>query len=228
MIERVGVVRFPGSNCDDDTMRFFQKYDFEPEYIWYRQKRLGKRYDLLVLPGGFAFGDRVYEKATGLYTMDPGKQALETPVMGAVYRAAKDGMPILGICNGFQILVHAGLLPGSQEAHLEQNETGKFYCDYVDCKIEGKSFFGDASMLGRSFRIGVAHGFGKYTDEDFNTLETNGQVFLRYVDFNPNGSVQNIAGVCNPEGTIYGMMPHPERSPDQQYFVDAIRKYVGN
>src|ERR1700722_17165697 len=125
---RVGIVRFPGSNCDFDTFNYFKKYGHRPFFIWYTDTKLPPL-DLLVLPGGFAFGDRSYRKATGSYTIDPGKLALKSPVMKAVHSAAKRGTPILGICNGFQILVKAGLLPGM----LERNDSRKFFCDYVIC-----------------------------------------------------------------------------------------------
>ena len=107
----VGVIRFPGSNCDLDTLNFFRTFGHSSEFIWYKNKTLPSC-DLLVLPGGFAFGDRVYTKATEQYHIDPGTLAIRTPIMEALRKAAQANMPILGICNGFQILVKAGLLPG--------------------------------------------------------------------------------------------------------------------
>lgn len=219
---KVGVVRFPGSNCDFDTLNYFQEHRFAPEFIWYKDSNW-KPYDLLVLPGGFAFGDRVYERATQEYAFDPGKQAVVSPVMEIVHKTAQKGLPILGICNGFQILVHAGLLPG----RLEKNASGKFFCDFTDCLAVGQSFFHDVSMLGRSFRIPVAHGYGRFTadEKSFERLSKDGQIFLKYLD-NPNGSFGDIAGVCNKKGTIFGMMPHPERSPDGHVFAKALKKYL--
>jgi phosphoribosylformylglycinamidine synthase len=220
---RVGIVRFPGSNCDFDALNFFKKFGHEAEFIWYKDIKL-PQYDLLVLPGGFAFGDRFYAKATGRYRIDPGALATHSPVMKVVKLAARSGVPILGICNGFQILVKTGLLPGK----LVQNDSKKFFCDYVRCKVGGASFFRDRSMHGKTFTVPVAHGYGKYVIEknQLEKLECNGQVFLRYSKFNPNGSVSNIAGVSNDRKTIFGMMPHPERSPDGKYFMCAIEKYV--
>ena len=122
-ILRVGIVRFPCSNCDFDALKFFQKFGHKPFFIWYKETKLPKL-DLLVLPGGFAFGDRVYKKATGKYVIDPGEQAISSPVMKLVREATYRNIPILGICNGFQILVKAGLLPGK----LLQNKSKKFYC----------------------------------------------------------------------------------------------------
>ncbi|MBI2596468.1 phosphoribosylformylglycinamidine synthase subunit PurQ [Candidatus Daviesbacteria bacterium] len=221
---KTGIIRFPGSNCDFDTLKYFQKDPvFGPEFIWYKD-RVFKKYDLYVLPGGFAFGDRYYVEATGEYEHNPGKMAKSAPVMETIHRAAMLGLPILGICNGFQILAHAGLLPGS----LEKNASGKFYCDFTNCRVEGRSFFGDRTLLGRSFNIPVAHGYGRYVvdDKKYQEMEKNSQVFLKYLGFNPNGSSHDIAGVCNKEGNIFGMMPHPERSPDGQLFLEAFKKYI--
>lgn len=220
---RVGIVRFPGSNCDFDTLDFFKKAGHSAEFVWYREIKL-PRCDLLVLPGGFAFGDRFYTKATGRYRIEPGALAVRSPILKAIRQAACSGLPILGICNGFQILVKAGLLPGT----LLRNDSKKFFCDYVFCKVVGGSFFGDKSMQKKSFMIPVAHGYGKYmvSKNEQKKLEQNGQVFLKYAKFNPNGSVANIAGVSNAQRTVFGMMPHPERSPDAKYFMRAIEKYV--
>lgn len=182
---------------------------------------------MLVLCGGFAFGDREYEKATGEYRMNPGAQALNSPVMEVIYKWAKDGRPILGICNGFQILCHAELLPGK----LEQNSIQKFFCDDVDVAVVGRSFCNSRDLLGNVYPINIAHGYGKYvvTDNEYAELMKNKQVFLRYQGFNPNGSVENIAGVCNKDGNIWGMMPHPERIVSEEtkrVFLEAIKTYV--
>ncbi|MEK7082707.1 MAG: phosphoribosylformylglycinamidine synthase subunit PurQ [Patescibacteria group bacterium] len=219
----VGVIRFPGSNCDLDTLNFFRTFGHRAEFIWYKNKTLPSC-DLLVLPGGFAFGDRVYTKATEQYHIDPGTLAIHTPIMEAFRKAAQANMPILGICNGFQILVKAELLPGT----LAQNNSKKFFCDYVACKITGDSFFGDRSILGTTCIVPVAHGYGRYlvTKPELKKLENNGQIFLKYTKLNPNGSLYNIAGVSNEQKTIFGMMPHPERSPDARYFMRAIETYV--
>lgn len=220
---RVGIVRFPASNCDYDTFNFFKNFGHEPRFVWYKNSKF-ELFDLLVIPGGFAFGDRVYGKATAKYSIDPGTMALGSPVMKLIYAYVKKGLPILGICNGFQILVKAGLLPGK----LVHNDSKHFFCDKIICKIDGKSFFGDASLIGKKMEVPVAHGYGKYvaSKQELAKLERNGQIFLRYESFNPNGSVDNIAGVCNAAGNIFGMMPHPERSRDKKYFMEAIEKYV--
>lgn len=220
---KVGIIRFPGSNCDFDTLNFFKKFGHLPEFVWYKETKL-KPFDLIVLPGGFAFGDRVYKKATGKYIIDPGAQALNSPLMAAIEKAAKKGIPILGICNGFQILVKVGLLPGK----LLQNRSKKFYCDITTCKVIGSSFFGDKSLKNKLFKLPVAHGYGRYKvlEKEYQDLKKNKQIFLEYVNFNPNGSYKNIAGVSNKEKTIFGMMPHPERSTDGKYFMKGLEKYV--
>ncbi len=220
---KVGIIRFPCSNCDFDALRFFQKFGHYAEFIWYKETKL-KDFDLLVLPGGFAFGDRVYKKATGSFVIDPGTQALTSPIMALVKEAAKSGVPILGICNGFQILVKAGLLPGK----LLQNKSKKFFCDWTTCKVVGKSVFGDQSLLKKLLKLPVAHGYGRYvvSKKEYEEIKDSNQIFLEYLNPNPNGSFQNIAGVGNKQGNIFGLMPHPERSPDGKYFMKAIEKYV--
>lgn len=222
----IAVVRYPGSNCDFDTLKFFRRGGHSARFLWHKDTRVPQA-DLLVVCGGFAFGDREYEKATGEYRINPGVQALKSPVMEVIDKWVKDSRPILGICNGFQILCHAGLLPGK----LEQNDTQKFFCDDVDLAVEGRSFFNSHDLLGNVYPINVAHGYGKYvvTDEEYTELVAHKQVFLRYQGFNPNGSVENIAGVCNRNGNIWGMMPHPERIVSEEtkrVFLEAIEKYV--
>lgn len=223
----VAIVRYPGSNCDFDTKRFFERGGHNAQFLWHEETKVPDT-DLLVLPGGFAFGDRVYTKATGSFILEPGIKALESPVMEVVHKWAEDGKPILGICNGFQILVHAGILPGQ----LLRNENNQFFCDDVDCSVEGSSFFEDPTMLGNIYRINVAHGYGRFgvKPADYQRLLDNNQIFLRYHGFNPNGSYENIAGICNEHGNVYGMMPHPERTTPEvrNIFLQAIESYVRN
>lgn len=217
----VGIVRFPCSNCDFDALKFFKDAGHKAEFIWYKDAPKPV-WDLLVIPGGFAFGDRVYAKATQSYEIDPGEQAIKSPVMQTIYDATKKGIPILGICNGFQILVKAGLLPGS----LQRNESGTFFCDEVTCTVVGPSFFGDETMLGKSYSLPVAHGYGRYVADikELDELKKNNQIFLLYETYNPNGSMENIAGITNKNHTIFGLMPHPERSIDGKFFMNAIEK----
>ena len=219
----VGVVRYPGSNCDFDTIKFFERYGHQAEFIWYKNNR-SEDYDLVVLPGGFAFGDRVYSKATHDYHIDPGKLASESPVADFIREANKKNIPILGICNGFQILTNMGLLHGE----LVANDSKDFFCDHLVCEVVGQSFFHDADLLNKDISIPVAHGYGKYTvsDEDYAELLEKRLIFLKYKDFNPNGSMHNIAGIMNKQSNIFGMMPHPERSKDSDLLIKSIEKYV--
>lgn len=224
----VAIVRFPGSNCDFDSLRFFQRRGHSANFLWHKETEFPENTDLLFLPGGFAFGDRVYERATGSFYIDPGIKALESPVMQVVYKFAELGKKIWGVCNGNQILVHAGLLPGE----LTQNGSGQFFCDDVDCIVEGQSIFGDQEMVGQVYRMNVAHGYGRYffDKENYDELVAKGQIILRYIGFNPNGSFENVAGVCNEGGNILGTMPHPERATPEirTRFLEAIERYVRN
>jgi phosphoribosylformylglycinamidine synthase I len=209
---KVGIVRFPGSNCDHDTLRYFTAYGHEVVMVWYADTEIPP-VDLLVLPGGFAFGDRIYTKATDHYEIDPGVLAVQSPIMPAVVAQANNGLPVLGICNGFQILIKAGLLPGK----LVQNDSKKFFCDHMECEFVD-TFFGKFMSREHTYDIPVAHGYGKYIpDEDTNA-------FLLYRD-NPNGSVADIAGVSNVAGNVFGMMPHPERSPNREIFMAVMEEY---
>lgn len=222
----VAVVRFPGSNCDLDTKRFFERAGHNAKYLWHEDTRTPDA-DLMVLPGGFANGDRVFVHATHEYHLDPGVQALKAPVMQVVRQwAVKDKRPLLCVCNGFQIAVHDGMLAGE----LLRNDSDQFFCDDVTCIIEGRSFFGDQTMLGNAYRINVAHGFGKYQvdNETYQEMMASSQIFMRYQGFNPNGSDQNIAGISNKEGNIVAMMPHPERTDPitRQLFLTAIENYA--
>lgn len=223
---KIGIIRFPGTTCEVDTFNWFANGGHEPFYIFHKETNFPKELDLLVLPGGFAFGDRVYKEATGKYVKSPGEQALKSPVMeGIIFPAADKGIMILGICNGFQILTHAGLLPGK----LVRNDSDKYYCGNTDCRLSGASFFGDEDLYSMVLNIPVSHGYGKYIIDPPQTtrmLGARGQVFLRYWRKNPNGSMEDIAGVCNHEGNIWGMMPHPERSPDGDLLLKAIEKSI--
>ncbi|MBL4637302.1 MAG: phosphoribosylformylglycinamidine synthase subunit PurQ [Kofleriaceae bacterium] len=205
-----GVLRFPGSNCDDDALHIVSQVlsesDCKGRMLWHKDSALGD-VDGLIVPGGFSYGD--YLRA--------GAMAAHAPIMAAVVEFAKSGGPVLGICNGFQILCEAGLLEGS----LSRNDGLRFVCKDVYCRVEGKPTpFTQAIPVGRHIRMPIAHSEGRYAHPDVETLEANGQVVFRYCDSegtpsesaNPNGSVNNIAGVCNPSGNVVGLMPHPERA----------------
>lgn len=218
---RWGVVVFPGSNCDLDTVHVLQDVlGQEASLVWHEETDLSG-YDALVLPGGFAHGD--YLRA--------GAVARFSPVMDAVARFAASGKPVLGICNGFQVLLEAGLLPGA----MLRNRHQQFNCHWVDLRVEStKSPFMSECRQGEILRIPIAHGEGNYF-ADAETLEkmrANGQILLRYCTTggevtdaaNPNGSLENIAGICSEQGNVMGLMPHPERAAECLLGSDDGRK----
>ncbi len=207
---RAAVIRFPGSNCDMDTLRSAQRAGTQAYFVWHRDTDL-QRADVVLLPGGFSYGDYLRSGAIARFS----------PVMRSVQRHAADGGPVLGICNGFQILCEAGLLPGA----LMRNARLTFVSRPVHLRVERTSTaFTSAYQTGEVLRMPVAHGEGRYVaDADtLRRLEGEGQIVVRYVpgpgedpaDANPNGSLNDIAGVCNADGTIVGLMPHPDRASD--------------
>ena len=209
---RFAVVTFPGSNGDHDALMAIRLgLGHAAELVWYTETDLS-RFDCIIIPGGFSYGD--YLRAGAL--------ARFAPVMSAVAREAEAGKPILGICNGFQILTEARLLPGA----LLRNASLEFVCDWVWVRVEQTRTPWTSQLApGTLLRLPIAHGEGRYyvEAEQLVALEANGQVVFRYVDAdglptadaNPNGSVANIAGVCNERGNVVGLMPHPERAYDR-------------
>jgi len=198
---RVGVVRFPGSNCDADAYHAVELAGAEAVYLWHEESDLHGS-EAVVLPGGFAYGD--YLRA--------GVLARFSPIMRSVAVAAGRGVPVLGICNGFQVLAEAGLLPGA----LLRNEGLRFVHRWVALRLEGRGTpFTAALPEGIVLRMPVAHGEGRYYDEParLDELERGGRVVFRYID-NPNGSLRDIAGVRNEAGNVLGLMPHPERADE--------------
>ena len=199
---KFGVVVFPGSNCDHDAWyAVHENLGQEAELIWHDSDRLGD-VDAVVLPGGFAYGDYLRCGAIAKFS----------PVMQALRRFAADGGLVLGICNGFQILVEAGLLPGA----LVRNAGLKFVCREVRLRTETiDSPFTAAAAPGQVLRVPIAHGEGCYVADErtLDELEAEDRVVFRYLD-NPNGSARDIAGVLNPARNVMGMMPHPERASD--------------
>ena len=207
---RFGVVRFPGSNCDDDATdvvdRVLAPQGSSGRIVWHKDRSLGD-VDAVIVPGGFSYGD--YLRA--------GAIAAHSPIMSAVIEFAGQGGPVLGICNGFQILCESGLLEGA----LARNESLRFECRDVYCVVEGRPTpFTHAIPAGRHIRMSIAHAEGRYTHPDLDRLEADGRVVFRYATAdgdvtpaaNPNGSDHNIAGVCNEAGNVVGLMPHPERA----------------
>jgi phosphoribosylformylglycinamidine synthase len=207
---KAAVIVFPGSNCDRDVAVALQQASGEkPAMVWHRDSEL-PAVDLIVLPGGFAYGDYLRS----------GAMAAHSPVMRAVKAQAERGTPVLGICNGFQVLTEAGLLPGV----LLPNARLRFVCREVKLRVEtSQSLFTSQYEAGQHLRMPVAHHDGNYfADSDtLDALEDNGQIAFRYTDgsaangtYNPNGSARDIAGVFNRAKTVLGLMPHPERVAD--------------
>ena len=195
------VIVFPGSNCDHDAFHAVSaNLGQRAEYIWHDSGGLGD-VDAVILPGGFAYGDYLRCGAIAKFSK----------VMGAVRQFARDGGLVLGVCNGFQILVEAGLLPGA----LIRNRGLKFICREVGLRVETRSPFTSAARVGRVLRMPIAHGEGCYIGDQrtLDELEAEDRVAFRYVD-NPNGSMRDIAGILSKERNVMGMMPHPERACD--------------
>ncbi len=210
MKPKFGVVVFPGSNCDHDAYFAVKKIiGYDAEFLWHKDKNL-KNSDVIVLPGGFSYGDYLRTGAIARFS----------PIMEEVYNFAQKGGTVIGICNGFQILLEIGLLPGV----MIQNESLKFVCKDIYLSVENKNTSFTKKLTKDVIKIPVAHGDGNYfTDEEtLKDLEKNNQVVFRYSsssgevkeEFNPNGSLNNIAGIINKKGNVLGMMPHPERACD--------------
>ena len=199
---RIGVVVFPGSNCDHDAWyAVSQNLGHQAEFIWHDSARIGD-VDAVILPGGFSYGDYLRCGAIARFS----------PVLNAVKQFAASGGPVLGICNGFQILVESHLLPGA----LLRNAELKFICKTVDLRVETtNSAFTHRARKGQVLRIPIAHGEGNYFADErtLDELEAEDRVALRYVGA-CNGSQRNIAGILNRERNVLGMMPHPERAAD--------------
>ncbi|HEY7930700.1 MAG TPA: phosphoribosylformylglycinamidine synthase subunit PurQ [Acidimicrobiales bacterium] len=196
---RVGVVVFPGSNCEYDAQSAVRELGAEAQFVWHSTTSL-EGFDAVILPGGFAHGDY----------LRPGALARFSPVMNAVRDFANAGGAVLGICNGFQVLTEAGLLPGA----LQKNQGLTFLCQPTTLVVTStSSVLTRAAQLGQELVIPINHFSGSYTcdDETLNRLNDEGRVVLRYRD-NPNGSKDDVAGVANEAGNVVGLMPHPERA----------------
>jgi phosphoribosylformylglycinamidine synthase I len=202
MAARVGVVIFPGSNCEHDVIKALGALGGSAELVWHGDSTV-EGYDALVLPGGFAHGDY----------LRPGAIARFSPVMESVSRFAAAGGPVVGICNGFQVLTEAGLLPGA----LQKNRGLRFLCTTAEVRVESeKSALTSGVAVGTVLRIPINHFEGNYIcdAETLAVLQSEDRIVLRYMD-NPNGSIDGIAGVCNEAGNVVGLMPHPERASDE-------------
>jgi phosphoribosylformylglycinamidine synthase len=217
MVARIGVVTFPGSLDDRDAQRAVRLAGAEPVALWHGDHDL-QGVDAIVLPGGFSYGD--YLRC--------GAIAAHSPIMSEVISAANAGLPVLGICNGFQILVEAQLLPGG----LIRNDHGDFVCRDQRLRVENASTaWTSAFAEGEEIVIPLKNGEGGYiaTDETLDRLEGEGLVAFRYLDVNPNGSLRDIAGLTNERGNVVGLMPHPEHATEPGFgpdMPDAMRSGV--
>lgn len=203
---RVAILRFPGTNCEFDTQYAFEKLGHSTKLVWHEDKKLPVNIDLIVIPGGFSYGDYLRS----------GSIARFSPIMESVIAYANSAGKVLGICNGFQILTEAGLLPGA----LKRNDNLHFISKHQNlCVVNNDNAFLNKCDKGEVLNIPIAHADGNYyiDEEGFKKIESNGQILLRYSDEKGkpivvNGSVSSIAGVCNKEKNVYGLMPHPERA----------------
>ncbi|MFH1199447.1 MAG: phosphoribosylformylglycinamidine synthase I [Candidatus Micrarchaeota archaeon] len=208
---RVAVIRFPGANCDLDAVHVLKEVmRFPTDLVWHNDFR-GSKYDAVVLPGGFSYGDHLRAGVIAAYS----------PAMAEVKKMASEGKPVLGICNGFQILCESELLPGA----LVRNASTRFVCKWVNLKVVApRTAFSRAFVKGDVFSSPTAHGEGNFVigSEGLKELYANDQVVFKYSDAaghetkesNPNGALDNIAGICNLEGNVVGLMPHPERASE--------------
>jgi phosphoribosylformylglycinamidine synthase subunit PurQ / glutaminase len=196
---KVGIVVFPGTNCEIDCKNALQALGASPVMVWHAETSL-PRVDAVVLPGGFAHGDYLRTGALARFS----------PIMTSVTEFAAAGFPVIGICNGFQVLCEAGLLPGA----LRKNARLKFVCSWVDLRVEDSdTMFTSRAQKGQILRIPINHFEGNWycDDETLAGMKERGQIVLRYVD-NPNGSLDDIAGIIDERGNVFGLMPHPERA----------------
>ncbi len=202
----VAILQFPGTNCDFDTKYAFDKLGHKTSIIWHKEIKIDKSFDLVVVPGGFSYGDYLRCGAIARFS----------PVMEAVREFAKDGGKVLGICNGFQILTEAGLLPGA----LKRNNNLHFISKHQYLRVENSNNpFLNRCKEGEILNIPIAHHDGNYyvDDKTLKQMKENGQILLRYCNedgslADVNGSVESIAGVCNESKNVFGLMPHPERA----------------
>ncbi|MEW9110987.1 MAG: phosphoribosylformylglycinamidine synthase subunit PurQ [Cytobacillus gottheilii] len=201
---KFAVIVFPGSNCDIDMFHAIKdELGAEAEYVWHDTENLDE-FDGILLPGGFSYGDYLRSGAIARFSN----------VMKEVMKAAEAGKPILGVCNGFQVLLEAGLLPGA----MRRNETLKFICRPVKLKVENReTMFTSSYQEQEEIMIPIAHGEGNYycDEQTLAQLKGNKQIVFTYSGTNPNGSLEDIAGIVNEKGNVLGMMPHPERAVDE-------------
>ena len=197
--KRVGILRFPGTNCDRDIWKSLKLKGQDPHWIWHQESFDPLSFSAYIIPGGFSYGD--YLRSGALAALSPAIESLK--------KASEKSKPILGICNGFQILCEAGLLPGA----LMKNRSGRFQDQWITLEFCNKSHWSPFGHGKKSFFMPIAHADGRYfiDENSLNDLKSNGQIWLTYRE-NPNGSVANIAGIMNKKRNVAGLMPHPERA----------------
>ncbi len=222
MTPAIAVIQFPGSNCDQDCVIALNDLGAAAQLVWHKEPSI-KQFDAVVVPGGFSYGDYLRCGAIAQFS----------PVMRSVMARAAEGLPVLGICNGFQILCECGLLPGA----LMRNSSLHFICEYVYLRVESNdSPVSSQALAGEVLRVPIAHGEGNYiaADAELAELEQERRVLFRYsnaageatADANPNGSAANIAGICNRARNVAGMMPHPERAYEPRLGSSDGRKLL--
>ncbi|CAE09736.1 phosphoribosylformylglycinamidine synthase subunit PurQ [Wolinella succinogenes] len=213
----IAVLRFPGTNCEFDMLHSFKLLGVESHLVWHQEKELPKGTHLVVIPGGFSYGDYLRSGAIARFS----------PIMQAVIRYAKEGGKVLGICNGFQILVESGLLPGA----LRRNENLHFVSKFQKLAVvSNNNPFLREYAVSETLNIPIAHADGNYfiDAKGLEELKENDQILLTYQGENPNGSIESIAGVCNKEKSVFGLMPHPERAMEPLLgSVDGARMLRG-
>ncbi len=215
---KVGIIRFPGSNCDRDVFHALELAGAKPEYIWWSKRDLSD-FEAIVIPGGFSYGD--YLRA--------GAIAAITPVINGIKDCVKEEKPVLGICNGAQILAEVGLVPGV----FTENQNAKFICKWTELKVNStRTPFTSMYKKNEVINMPIAHAEGRYYTENLKKLHENDQIILSFESENPNGSMEAITGVCDEEGLVCAVMPHPERasetilgSDDGLKFFSGMVKY---
>lgn len=219
---KFAVIQFPGSNCDFDLLWAIRDVmQAEAEFVWHEEKSLAG-FDGVLIPGGFSYGDYLRCGAIASFSN----------VMPEIKHLAAEGKPVFGTCNGFQILIEAGLLPGA----LIQNDSLKFVSKWQNLKVNNNSKFTTVFSKDEVISLPIAHGEGKYIadEETLADLKNNGQIVFTYANGNPNGSALDIAGICNQEGNVLGMMPHPERAVEsllggndgKKMFASILKNFV--
>ena len=197
---KIAVIRFPGSNCDRDVFHALKLAGAEPDYVWWNQRDLSA-FEAIIIPGGFSYGD--YLRA--------GAIAAITPVIEGIKDAVRAEKPVLGICNGAQILAEVGLVPGV----FTNNSNAKFICQWAELKIKTKRTpFTSMYHLNETIKMPIAHAEGRYYNDEIEKLHDQDQIVLTFASENPNGSLEAITGVCDEEGRVCAVMPHPERAAE--------------